>query len=256
MLWNYMKIDFKRAFLNWKCIIVILVVYGLLQYNNIENTNVISWIYRVFSVQFIIISMAVASATYATSIIDERNHKYKMLMIVRGNPVSYILSKIVVIFISTIITFFVAFCLAAFVNYIRYGLPDADTLNSLRDSRGAYLEMVYDQKFIGYVVACALQLSFFAGVMSLIGVMISLFFRNRIIVYCFPVIMVYIDDIFMERTFGWEKAATRSLKYLVIDQICMKVPGQSVPLAYIQMACYAIILGYFIIYVSKRKLDD
>jgi hypothetical protein len=255
MLRDYLKMDLRRAFINlrfpFKCVLVSL----LLLYNKNEPSDIATWMSYVGQMQLIIAAMAVASATYITSYIDERDHKYSIQLILRGNVSNYIASKLIVVFLSTVVTFLVGFWMTLSINYFRLGIPNEEALEQFRTIKSAYSEFVTDGKYELYFMACAMHLAVFAGLMALIGFVIIQFVNSRVVAYCFPMMSIYIEDIFLQRLFGWEKAATFSLKCIGINQIEMLLPGQSVVSYYFQIICYIIIIFYVCIHIAERKTN-
>lgn len=257
MLRKYLNIDSKRAFLNWKFPVSIVMICILLFYNKNEPSDVVSWVCSVNQLQFILIAMAVASVPYVASCVDETCHKFKIQMILRGNdPNYYIISKMCTVFVSTVVTFFGGFSMALVIHYFRLGMPDQETIHEILELKVAYGTLLQKNHFVFYFIVCNLHLSVLSGFMALIGLLIIQFVNNRIAAYSFPLLFVYIQDVLAQRIMGWERGCVISLKCMGINQLEMILPGQCVESYFFQILCYSVITCYFIDYVSKRKLNE
>lgn len=110
MLLRYLKIDVRRAFGNWRFPICVIIISVLLLYNKDEPADVVSWMNHVNTMQLLFIAMGIASVPYVGSYIDDNCHKFRIQMELRSNHREYyIISKMLVVFISTQITFILGF---------------------------------------------------------------------------------------------------------------------------------------------------
>lgn len=257
MLKNYIKLDIKRAFFNWKFPACSLVVCLLLMYNGSFHGDVISWIAFNGEMLFLLIAMAVASGPYVASYVEDSCHKFKIQMELRGNNRdSYMISRICIVFLSAMITFFLGFVMAIIIQYFKLGMPSQEDYEQLLYANVAYGGFIFEKNYMLYFFFVTLHISVMSGVMSLMGLLLSQLVNNRIAAYCFPMLFVYIQDILIQRIFGWEKGAGITLKCIGINQLSSVLPGQGIGKYYFQIVCYMIIICYFINYINKRKLNE
>lgn len=255
---GYLKVDLRRAFVSWKFPLTIVLIFLALLYNKNMSLDVVGWISSMSQVVLIVIALALASVPYASSYIEDTSHKYKRQMILRGDGNAYIYSRIVVVFLSAFITFFLAFILAVTVFYFYLGMPDADA-NSVYDilaGRAVYSSLVQKGAYIWYFLACTIHLSCLAGIMALMGLLISQLIHNQMAVYGFPIVFIYLQDVFVQRIFGWEKGSTISLNWMGVDLFECTNPGQSAFVYYTEILSYFIVLLYGIRYLNQRDWNE
>ena len=141
MLLRYLKIDVRRAFGNWRFPICVIIISVLLLYNKDEPADVVSWMNHVNTMQLLFIAMGIASVPYVGSYIDDNCHKFRIQMELRSNHREYyIISKMLVVFISTQITFILGFLITLQINYIRLGMPDETQWFEILDLERAYMQ--------------------------------------------------------------------------------------------------------------------
>ena len=208
---GYLKVDLRRAFVSWKFPLTIVLIFLALLYNKNMSLDVVGWISSMSQVVLIVIALALASVPYASSYIEDTSHKYKRQMILRGDGNAYIYSRIVVVFLSAFITFF---------------------------------------------LACTIHLSCLAGIMALMGLLISQLIHNQMAVYGFPIVFIYLQDVFVQRIFGWEKGSTISLNWMGVDLFECTNPGQSAFVYYTEILSYFIVLLYGIRYLNQRDWNE
>lgn len=227
MLLRYLKIDVRRAFGNWRFPICVIIISVLLLYNKDEPADVVSWMNHVNTMQLLFIAMGIASVPYVGSYIDDNCHKFRIQMELRSNHREYyIISKMLVVFISTQITFILGFLITLQINYIRLGMPDETQWFEILDLERAYMQYLKEGRTGLYFAVCIFHMSVLAGFMSLLGLFVSEFVNNKIAAYTFPLLCVYVQDILMQRLLGWQRGAVISWKALGVNQLEMTLSGQ------------------------------
>lgn len=256
MLRNYLKLDIRRAFFNWKFPACFVLVCILMMYGSSSSCV----IYRItfnYSIPLLLIAMAVASVPYVASYVEDSGHKFNTQMKLRGDSKSsYIASRICIVFLSSFVTFAVGFIMSVIIGYFQLGLINQDAYDQILMANSAYVSLIIKKYYILYILAVTVHLSIMAGIMSLIGIILGQLVNNRIAAYCFPLVFVEIQDFLIQRLFGWEKSAGMTLKNLGLNQLTSVLPGQGVGKYYYQVVCYMIIICYIINYVDKRKLNE
>lgn len=254
MLKNYLKLDMRRAFLNWRFPVCILMVCILMLYGS-GVTCVISRL-EYLLVPLILVAMAVSSIPYAASYVEDYGHKFIIQMQIRGDSrAQYVVSRICVVFLSAFVTFAIGFMLSVVIEYFKIGLIDQESYEQAIWINPAYVNLIVKKDYVLYILAVTVHLSVMTGVMSLIGFVLGQLINNRVAAYCFPMVFIEVQDFLIQRIFGWEKGAGMTLKCLGINQISGVLPGQGVGEYYFQVICYLIIICYFINYINKRKLN-
>ena len=255
---GYLKVDLRRAFITWKNPITIILIYVALLYNKNMETDIIGWVSSVNQVVLIVIALALASVPYASSYVEDVSHKYKRQMILRGDGNTYIYSRVIVVFLSAFVVFFVAFIIAGITFYFYLGIPDykADSIEHIKIAKSAYYLLILKGKYLLYFLACTIHLSCLAGIMALMGLLISQLIHNQMAVYGFPNVLIYLQDVFVQRLFGWEKGSTISLNWMGVALLDISNPGQSAFVYYTEILSYFIVLLYGIRYLNQRDWNE
>lgn len=255
MLKNYLKLDMRRAFKNWRFTTCILLVCLLMMYEN-HSPSVIFKISNNAFVPLMLVAMSVASIPFAASLVEDKSHKFNVQIRIRGDSkTSYISSRIFVVFLSAFVTFALGFILSVVIECFRKEMIDQDTFFSFSEYDFAYGSFIINKNYMIYVIAVTVHLASMAGLMSLIGIILGQLINNKMAVYCFPLVFVEVQDFLIQRIFGWEKGAGMTLKCLGINQISGILPSQGVGKYYFQVICYLIVICYFINYIDSRILN-
>ena len=160
---NYIEMDLRRAFLNWKCPVVVVSIYLLLLYNDNLTLSMIDRIrWMVGSKTFIVVALMLAAAPLC----DETEYKYSMQAVLRGSERAYYISKVLVTFFSSAVVMLGAFLLDAVTYYWQYGLPGVRELEEHIRINPAYAACLASGNYIGYVILIGLQLAALAGSMA------------------------------------------------------------------------------------------
>ena len=209
---------------------------------------------HVNTMQLLFIAMGIASVPYVGSYIDDNCHKFRIQMELRSNHREYyIISKMLVVFISTQITFILGFLITLQINYIRLGMPDETQWFEILDLERAYMQYLKEGRTGLYFAVCIFHMSVLAGFMSLLGLFVSEFVNNKIAAYTFPLLCVYVQDILMQRLLGWQRGAVISWKALGVNQLEMTLSGQQPSTFFFQICCYIFIVSYCINYKNGRR---
>lgn len=250
---NYIGMDLRRAFLNWKCPVVVVSIYLLLLYNDNLTLSMIDRIrWMVGSKTFIVVALMLAAAPYAASLCDETEYKYSMQAVLRGSERAYYISKVLVTFFSSAVVMLGAFLLDAVTYYWQYGLPGAREMEEHIRINPAYAACLASGNYIGYVILIGLQLAALAGSMAVIGLVCSVFVQNRMLVYAFPVAIVYVWDMMAIRFLGYNVGCAVTLYQMGVETINFQFATQSRLLYYIEVLVI-VICGGMIICTKQKK---
>lgn len=88
------------------------------------------------------------------------------------------------------------------------------------------------------------------------GLLISQLIHNQMAVYGFPIVFIYLQDVFVQRLFGWEKGSTISLNWMGVALLDISNPGQSAFVYYTEILSYFIVLLYGIRYLNQRDWNE
>lgn len=250
---NYISMDLRRAFFNWKCPVAVGSIYLLLLYSNnlcFSMVDRIRWM--VGNMTFIVVALMLAAAPYAASLCDEAEYKYSMQAVLRGSEGMYYISKVLVTFFSSAVVMLSAFLLDAATYYWQYGLPEAWELEEHIRANPAYTDCLVNGNYVGYVLLTGLQLAALAGSMAVIGLVCSVFVQNRMLVYAFPVAVVYVWDMMAIRFLGYDVGCAVTLYQMGVGTIKFQFETQSRLLYYIEVLM-VVVCGAVIICTKQKK---
>lgn len=244
---DYIWIDLQRAFGNRKIFLGVFGVCIVFLYNNYMPDSAIGWVSEITSISAL--SMAAflfASYPYATAFCEDREYRYDMQMTLRGNSFSYACARLIVVFLSSLFTMLMGFFLATLFICLKYGLISQSAIDNISSGHGHYYQLAVQGDYALYILCAGLQIGSLAGTLAVIGLMCSLFVRNRMLVYIFPVALLYVEDILVQRLLGWEVGSIFSLRSMGIATLQFTVNGQSWWLYYFEifmilLCCSAIV---------------
>ena len=208
---RYMKSDIYRAFFSKKFLIILLLISIIpflakadtqgFNFVNIFCENSIFEFFNesVFWSEIGILNFILIAYVYADCFCDDLSMKYSLYNISRGNISGYVLSKAMVVFFVSIITYAIGMLLFALessmffgfkwelyggesTNQFLYSIKNIDTFSGLI-SNGHYFTL--------YICMILLQALLY-GLTSICSLMISLFIQNKLLVLCIPILVITI----------------------------------------------------------------
>lgn len=205
-LYNYIKIDLYRAFCSWRFVVGVLGVFFTLviaTFQSIKSYVSVIHIYYiiVYGMPFII-TLIFSTLPYAGCFCDDFENKYISIQIIRGKASQYVFSKIVVIFISSIITITLGTFL--YVCFLRCLAPwvSNESIYEYALTSGGFRTILKRGYFIIYYILFGMQFGILAGILSMIASYISLYIYNRLLVLSLPIMSFYFIDYFINLIFG------------------------------------------------------
>jgi len=129
---------------------------------------------------------------YASIFCEDLEDKYIYYAVNRGKLRNYTISKVVHIYLSSVVTMVLGvliYCLIVRI-WVPWGLA-SDTYYELA-SEGCYNSLVLHSRYLLYCLAYAFNLGLLAGTLSVAASYISLYIHSRIIVLTVPVLLILI----------------------------------------------------------------
>lgn len=234
---TYLKSDFFRLFKKYPLYLAIVgvavsFIFSLENYafeKGMVNYNVMdTYLYSV-GMSGKMIAYSFCTAAFGTAFCEDLENKYLRYSIERGNLIKYVLSKSIVIYISSVIT--MIFGTFLFIGYLRLQLPWTSDFATPNVS-GMYEVLWKNGHFIVYIFMFALQMGMLAGTLSLAASLASIFISNKMLIMLTPILLY---QILMEfRGSGWTNVMlfnptlvqlTSDIKYFLI--VCISSLGPS-----------------------------
>lgn len=250
---NYILVDIKRAVFTWKWPGSALVVFLMLACNNDTlSTDAATRIVQIpMNGMFVMVALMATTIPYAASFCEDMEYKYDVQLVLRGSGFSYAVSKIMVTFLSGALTMLLGFELYVVFLLMRYGLPDETEIGELRMLKPAYYECLEQGRYGLYFLCTGIQLACLAGALAVVGLMCSLFIRNRMLAYVLPIASIYVVDIVLLRFLGLDMGSTLSLYCMGITALGQQLEGQYRYLFYLES--FVTVLCASMVICLKRK---
>ena len=216
-MWNYLKMDFYRSFINVKFITVVIVLAILpfiaaaeyQDYNLVgllENRSIFEYFMKTtYFSEIGILNFIVISCLYSDCLCDDLSVKNYIYSITRGNHTKYILSKIITVFFSGIFTYVLAMLVFAASSSILFGFrwhigeENADVMiESCLDSP-VFSGLLKGKQYFIFFLCCVLLQALLYGITSLGSLLVSMFIRNKLLVLCVPALIVTVGNYLLAR---------------------------------------------------------
>lgn len=196
---GYLRTDLRRLWKSGMWIIGIIGVAGALFFSlktgNVDfhegvNGNVVSTYVLATDMSGALMMYVFCALPYGTVFSEELEHKYARYGIVRGSLKGYVLSKSIVIYVSSVIVMMGGTLL--FVLLYRTQLPWVDwqwasDLGTI--AAGCYGDILKSGNNLGYCMLYALHLGLLAGMLSLFAAFCSIHIFNRVLVLVMPIVL-------------------------------------------------------------------
>lgn len=189
---HYFKTDLKRLFKGYELYLAVIGVTAALFFS-LEDSGIIN-----DSVMFTYLMSTMLSGSlityifcafpYAYAFGEDLENKYVRYQLIRGNLKRYVVSKITVIYLSSIIAMVAG--TAIFLLLIRTQVP---WLNMLAGDPeffmgGQYAFLIADKHYFAYCLFNAFQMGLLAGGLSVLAAFVSLFVSNKVTVLVVPLL--------------------------------------------------------------------
>lgn len=133
-----------------------------------------------------LIAYSFCAFSYAGTYLEEREHNYIRYNVIRGNLKSYVLSKTVVIYLSSLAVMILGTVLFLFVCRMRVPWIDWTRDSYESELAGAYAFTVKQGHVLLYCSLYALHMGLVAAALSNLAALCSVFISNTVLVYVIP----------------------------------------------------------------------
>ena len=220
--------------------------------NNYDEKYFYEWLKFISSnSRLVIAALALAASTYSNGLGEDMEHSCSNLFLIRGGIIPYVMSKSV----STMLSGFVAMIGGIGLTCIYKLLLLSAAIEEVDyDANGLYVSCLYENKLIKYIILVGVHYAALAGIVGMMGMLISLYNRSRLMVYAAPVALIMICNLFLQRFFPWEVGATVSLYAIGVIGISDPVGFMSIPVYYTEIALWFIVLTVWTYKKFEKKV--
>lgn len=201
----YLKTDSYRLLTSWKfygsmLLLALAMVLSLESRDNIGE-SVITIFFESISRVGNMLTFIVCAIPFASVYTDELETKYVCYSAGRGNLKKYVLSKSVVIMISSIIVFVAGALLFSLFFHIWFPWSSEEFINMVHDGI-AYEKILTKYGVCPWILLWAFQSGMKAGCFSLLSAYVSLYISNRMLVLIMPAVLNQLMNELQSGRFG------------------------------------------------------
>ena len=251
VFFRFFSADMKRALRDYKLYTIIVIIAVVFSVAESYGERFFSeWIKFIsLNARLVMVAVAASAAVYSYGLGEDMEYGYYKLLLLRGNPIAYIVSKTICTFLTGALAMAGGFGLACVYKFLTmmHIVEDVDY-----DAGGLYVKLFFERRFIAYFLAVMLHYAVFAGIVALIGMLISLYIENRLITYTAPIALIMILNIFLQRFLGVDIGASLSIYALGAYSITSPVGFMSIPVYFTEMLIWFVTLIAWI-YMKFRK---
>lgn len=214
---NYLKMDMYRAFVNSKFIFTVIVIAFLpflacaekqgYSFVNVFSSNSIFEYFNevTFWTQIGILIFIIISFVYADCICDDLSQGNYIYSITRGNINGYVMSKIICVFINSIVTFITGMLLFAGVSYVLFGFQWEVAGGEINNqyiysymTDKTFSGMLENKNYLIFFLCSVGTKSILYGITSLSSLLMSLYIKNKLLIMCVPVLLITVGSYSLE----------------------------------------------------------
>lgn len=193
---NYIRSDHLRCKKSCRYLIGIGGVFFTLLFAHIDNQYSKKSV--LFMAQYVMdgipffMCMIFGIFAFSDSICEDIKTNYYRLAILRGDIKEYCNGRTATIFFSAFLSLIVGFLL--FIFFLKLNFPwkaENDSVYRAMIRSGAFRTILKGEHYVLYYAAVGLKLGILAGNLALFSALLSLYVKNRLLVYSVPVISFY-----------------------------------------------------------------
>lgn len=203
---RYIKMDLYRSIFSLQFWVAILGVFLTMWFGVAKKDSDISvfdtYMMITYGMPFML-TIVFCAFSYAGSICEDYENKYINFEVIRGHLGAYVLSKVVVIFLSAIIVI----TIGTIINVLarRCILPWIVNDSAFYEGalKGGGLKCILKKgHYLLYFTLASMQLGIMIGVFSVFSSYISLYISNKLLILSVPIMTYYFTDYFIGEIFG------------------------------------------------------
>lgn len=190
---HYIRADIKRLLRNpWFYIGILGVMAGLFyaQEGRALRKSVIASYWMSVSLSGMMILYLFCILPFGMVFCEDLEHHSLRYQIIRGNIVRYVVSKTIVIYVSSVLTMVLGTGLFALLVRIEHPWLDETLPTGEPFQLGAFGWLIKDGHVFLFILIYACVLGMLAGMLSVLAAFLSLYLSNKVMVVVLPVCML------------------------------------------------------------------
>lgn len=194
---NSIVINFTRCVKSRKLLFGIAgvfcsLVFSMLENRNVHNSVTFMYVYIIQGIPFYLCLIFCAIPFADCFCEDIETHSYRN-QIVRHSMRGYVVSKIITIVVTAVLTMMTGMMLFIVLLKIRFPwvMPE-DSAYDVILQYGIFRDLLAGKHYISFFALSSLPIGILSGCLSLLAAMLSLFIKNKLLVYAAPVMFYYL----------------------------------------------------------------
>lgn len=152
---------------------------------------------------FGILAYVLCALPYAAGFCEDTEHKYIYQVLTREKKWKYVLSKTAAVFVSAAAVFCGGNVLFLFLEQMRYPLVNETGAYYMYPLEGEDLvALLHSGRHAAYFGICIFTRSLLGGLLSVFAAYVSLYLKNKMAVFCTPMVVYYFGINFMAKYLG------------------------------------------------------
>lgn len=193
---HYLYADWKRIIKNYSlyaaCIGVAASLILSLEDMGFTNNSVLSTYFFATELSGVMLAYIFCAFPYATVLCEDLENQYIRYQIIRGSLRKYVLSKVMVIYITSVITMVMGTILFLLLCRIQGPWADWQVNDYGVQLEGCYSGLIKSGHYMGYCILYSFQLGLLAAMLSVLAAFLSLFISNKVTVLIIPILIYQI----------------------------------------------------------------
>lgn len=187
---KYLKSDMVRVFCSYKTYlapICIMIAMNMATDGRRNDYNSMVVLFqRVIISRYMLVTLVISAAVYSCCLVDDLETGYLRYNVIRGNLNGYVISKIVVAFVTSVWAIFIGVLL--FVSFNSLSMPLTE--KGCFDQTYVQYDFLYNEKYIVlWFGVWGLRFGILAGILSISAMMASLFVTNKMFALAIPALL-------------------------------------------------------------------
>lgn len=187
---KYFRAEMYRLLTNYKIYLAPFIVNAILfigigGQDNYTDSVLNVFIKSVWSKAFMAI-FVVCAAVYAGTLVEDLETNYIRYIIIRGNLNKYVFSKVIMLFFISIIVMIIGVLFFVVINSMFLQVGDVVYFD---ESSVQYQKLFNNDKIIVWFILWGMKMGILAGILSLIALLTSLFFSNKMFLLSIPALV-------------------------------------------------------------------
>lgn len=189
---NYFTADIKRLIKRPNVYVAIVGVtislFFSLEGKGIVNDNILSTYITSTELSGIMVAYIFCAFSYALSLCESLEQKYMRYEVVRGNLKKYLISKVSVTYVSSVLTMVMG--TVVFLLMLRMRIPWVDFKSDSQEIiiAGQFAVLFQEGHYFIYCIIYAMHLGMLAGTLSVFALLVSMYITNKVTILAVPLL--------------------------------------------------------------------